>query len=146
MAFYVFDLDGTLADCQHRIPLIDGSDAGYRAFFAACSADAPIRHAITVMDALVGAGHDVEIWSGRSEECEAATQAWLASHGIAPSRLTFMRQAGDKRPDDVVKRQFLRRAAKLGRRPDVIFDDRDRVVQMWRAEGIVCFQVAPGAF
>lgn len=26
------------------------------------------------------------------------------------------------------------------------YDDRDRVVVMWRAEGIPCFQVAPGDF
>jgi hypothetical protein len=26
------------------------------------------------------------------------------------------------------------------------FDDRDRVVQMWRAAGVTCFQVAPGEF
>jgi hypothetical protein len=57
-----------------------------------------------------------------------------------------MREAGDKRPDDAVKRRMLRRAAKLGKRPDVIFDDRDRVVKMWRSEGIPCFQVAPGDF
>lgn len=146
MAFYVFDLDGTLADCQHRVPLIDGTDAGYRAFFAACSEDAPIRHAIEVMKALVHAGHHVEVWSGRSDECEAATQAWLAAQGLDPMHLTFMRRAGDKRPDDVVKRQMLRRAATLGKRPDVVFDDRARVVAMWRAEGVPCFQVAPGDF
>jgi phosphoglycolate phosphatase-like HAD superfamily hydrolase len=146
MAFYVFDLDGTLADCQHRVPLIDGSNEGYRAFFSAVKDDAPIPHVIDVMLSLIGAGHHVEIWSGRSDECEAETQAWLQRHGIDPSHLTFMRQAGDKRPDDVVKRQMLRRAAMLGRRPDVIFDDRSRVVEMWRAEGVPCFQVAPGDF
>ena len=57
MAFYVFDLDGTLADCQHRIPLMDGTDEGYRAFFAACHADAPIAHVIAVMRDLIAAGH-----------------------------------------------------------------------------------------
>lgn len=146
MSFYVFDLDGTLADCQHRVPLIDGSDDGYRAFFAACHADAPIPHVIDIMRDLIAAGHNVEIWSGRSDECEAMTQAWLAAQGLDPLLLTFMRRAGDKRPDDVVKRQMLRRAAKLGKRPDVVFDDRDRVVAMWRAAGIPCLQVAPGDF
>jgi hypothetical protein len=26
------------------------------------------------------------------------------------------------------------------------FDDRDKVVKMWRDNGIICFQVAPGDF
>ena len=29
---------------------------------------------------------------------------------------------------------------------DLAFDDRDRVVAMWREEGVPCFQVAPGDF
>jgi hypothetical protein len=27
-----------------------------------------------------------------------------------------------------------------------VFDDRDKVVKMWRENGINCFQVAPGDF
>jgi hypothetical protein len=27
-----------------------------------------------------------------------------------------------------------------------VFDDRDKVVKMWRDEGVACFQVAPGEF
>jgi phosphoglycolate phosphatase-like HAD superfamily hydrolase len=140
MAFFVFDLDGTLADCSHRLHHLDAKD--WRGFFAACGQDVPIPHAIEVMLTLAD-GHDVEIWSGRSDEVRAETRAWLEINGINPGHLTFMRKAGDRRPDDVVKREFL---AKSNRRPDLIFDDRDRVVAMWRAEGIPCFQVAPGAF
>ena len=28
----------------------------------------------------------------------------------------------------------------------MVFDDRDRVVNMWRRNGVVCAQVAPGDF
>jgi len=34
----------------------------------------------------------------------------------------------------------------LGYTPSVVFDDRDRVVKMWRENGIRCFQVAEGNF
>ena len=30
--------------------------------------------------------------------------------------------------------------------PDMVFDDRNQVVDMWRANGIPCLQVAPGNF
>ena len=31
-------------------------------------------------------------------------------------------------------------------RPTLVFDDRDRVVAVWRKHGIRCCQVAPGDF
>lgn len=140
MAFYVFDLDGTLADLAHRKPLLDAKD--WRGFFAAVGNDEPIPAVIQVLRDLHGAGNKVEIWSGRSDECRAETEAWLARHGVPADVLVIMRTAGDRRPDDEVKREFLRGTDA----PDVIFDDRQRVVDMWRSLGIRCFQVAPGDF
>jgi phosphoglycolate phosphatase-like HAD superfamily hydrolase len=140
MAFYVFDLDGTLADCEHRKPLLVEKD--WRGFFAAVGDDKPIERVLAVLRTLHEAGNQIEIWSGRSDECRAATEAWLARHGVPDGIPVIMRRAGDKRPDDMVKREFLRGT----NAPDVIFDDRQRVVDMWRREGIVCFQVAAGDF
>jgi len=142
MGFYVFDLDGTLADCTHRLALIRGPRKDWRGFFAACPADRPIAATIGVLRALHAAGHRIEVWSGRSDEVRAETEARLVRHGVPAKIPVIMRRAGDRRPDDVVKREFLGGAGA----PDVIFDDRDRVVAMWRAEGIICFQVAPGNF
>lgn len=139
MKFYVFDLDGTLADCSHRLHHLERKD--WRAFFAACPDDKPIEHMIEVANALGWEGHRVEIWSGRSDEVRAQTEEWLLAHGIGRFPL-LMRTAGDHRPDDEVKREFLRG----GGVPDMIFDDRKRVVDMWRAEGIPCAQVAAGEF
>lgn len=140
MAFYVFDLDGTLADLAHRRHFLDAKD--YRGFFAAVGEDAPIPPVIGVLNALYAAGNKIEIWSGRSDECRAETEAWLARHGVPAGVTVIMRTAGDRRPDELVKREFLRGVDQ----PDVIFDDRQRVVDMWRAKGIPCFQVAPGDF
>lgn len=140
MAFYVFDLDGTLADLAHRKPLLDAKD--WRGFFAAVGNDEPIPAVIGVLQALHAAGNQIEIWSGRSDECRAETEAWLLRHGVPEGVPVIMRSAGDKRPDDLVKREFLRGI----NQPDVIFDDRQRVVDMWRSKGITCFQVAPGDF
>lgn len=139
MAFYVFDLDGTLADCSHRLHHLEAKD--WRAFFAACGDDKLIEATARVARALRFDGQRVEIWSGRSDEVRAETEAWLERHGLFPNAL-LMRTAGDRRPDDEVKREFLRGS----RTPTAIFEDRQRVVDMWRAEGLTCFQVAPGSF
>lgn len=143
MSFYVFDLDGTLADCEHRLSHIQKSPKDWPAFFAACAGDGPIRHTIELLHTLSDIGHRVEIWSGRSDECRAQTEAWLNDCGIDPRRLTFMRRAGDHRNDDDLKREFLNQS---DRRPDIVFDDRARVVAMWRTEGVPCFQVAAAEF
>lgn len=138
MGLYVFDLDGTLADCSHRLHHLERKD--WRAFFAACAKDKLIEHVRTVLWGLAAGGHRIEIWSGRSDECRSETVAWLEDNDIGFDAL-LMRKAGDHRPDDNVKREFLQ-----GARPDLIFEDRSRVVDMWRAEGIPCFQVAAGDF
>lgn len=31
-------------------------------------------------------------------------------------------------------------------KPLYIYDDRQKVVDMWRSKGLTCFQVAPGNF
>jgi len=140
-SFYVFDLDGTLADLSHRRHLVTGDNPDHRAFFAAVGGDAPISHVINLLVTLHSAGHKVEIWSGRSDECREETEAWLRLHGV-PVVPLIMRTAGDKRPDELVKMDFLRGTDW----PDVIFDDRTRVVDAWRRRGIACFQVQPGDF
>jgi hypothetical protein len=44
----------------------------------------------------------------------------------------------------VVKAELLGRIVKDGYQPTMAFDDRDQVVEMWRAHGIACAQVAEG--
>jgi hypothetical protein len=57
-----------------------------------------------------------------------------------------MRKLGDRRDDDIVKFELLEQIYEMGYEPVLVFDDRDRVVKMWRAAGLRCFQVAPGDF
>ncbi len=83
----------------------------------------------------------VEIWSGRSDEVRDKTTAWLGEHGLGHIPIRT-RAAGDHRADTVLKAEWLDE----GRTPDLVFEDRDQMVAMYRARGIVCCQVAPGAF
>lgn len=142
MAFYVFDLDGTLADCDHRRHLLPN----WKAFFEASDKDAPIVPVINIFKHLVDAGHEVEVWSGCSAEVEQLRRDWLGGVDIDPDHLTRMRPIGNYDPDEKLKREWLHESTAAGRRPDAIFDDRQKVVDMWRAEGVQCFQVNPGDF
>lgn len=84
--------------------------------------------------------------TGRGEEHRAATEEWLYRHGVAYDEL-HMRKAGDGRRDDVVKAEMVNEhIIAKGREIVAHFDDRDRVVCMFRARGVPTFQVADGDF
>lgn len=143
---YIFDLDGTLADIQHRRHLVESTPKRWREFYAACPGDAPNQAVVRTALGLNLAGADLWVWSGRSDEVKHQTQAWLDRHVGVHSALR-MRQAHDHQPDVKLKRSWLRSMAPEDRaRLVAVFDDRDGVVQMWREEGVACFQVAPGDF
>lgn len=142
---YLFDIDGTLADCSHRLHHIQAVPKDWRAFFAACGDDVPIPHIVGLARDLWGAGQPIMYVSGRSDECRDLTVAWLARHGL-PEGPLYMRKAGDYRADDIVKGELLDAIIADGWVPTMAFDDRDRVVTMWRARGVPCAQVAARDF
>lgn len=141
--FVIADLDGTLALIDHRRHFIAQRPKDWTGFFAACDQDlphTPIIAAVLALDAQPES--QIEIWSGRSDEVRDKTEAWLARFGLGHLPLK-MRPAGDTTPDDILKRRWLHESPV---RPSLVFDDRDKVVAMWRREGIVCAQVALGDF
>jgi len=83
--------------------------------------------------------------TGRSDHVRRSTREWLSDHGLGGGAL-FMRKFGDHRDDDIVKGELLDEVLAVGYRPIMAFDDRSRVVAMWRARGVPCAQVAPGDF
>ena len=96
--------------------------------------------------ALRDAGHDIVFASGRNERSGDATVAWLDANGFwsVDSHL-FMRKADDFRSDDIVKQEILDQIIiDYGKKPDMVFDDRKRVVDMWRDNGIFVFNVYQG--
>lgn len=144
----LFDLDGTLADITHRRPLIEKPnkvDADWRAFYAACIHDAPNRAVVATWHAFDNWGYERWIVSGRSDEVAGDTRRWLQTHNLRPDKI-LMREASDHQPDTKLKKSWLDSGAIPKREVLCVFDDRDSVVAMWRAEGLTCFQVAPGDF
>lgn len=143
MMFVVFDLDGTLADHRLRLPFLKSVPKRWDYYFAGCADDIPIRPSIETLLALVDLEHRVEIWTGRPERTRDVTQRWLLKNGIEPALLRHMRPDDDRRPDFVLKHEWL---VAEQREPDLVFEDRSRVVDMWRRSGIPCFHVAEGNF
>jgi beta-phosphoglucomutase-like phosphatase (HAD superfamily) len=152
---YIFDLDGTLANMEHRVFWIQQKQKQWGAFFDACDKDAPIEAGLKTLTALRKGGAEVWVWTGRSDEVREKTLAWLHRYGVfhpfwnpmrAPEAL-LMRKAGDHQADVALKRGWLADLEPPERnRLTAVFEDRSSVVQMWRECGVPCFQVAPGEF
>lgn len=140
---YLFDLDGTLSDLNHRLHHIQSQPKNWDAFFDGCGDDAPIPHIVQLARDLSGAASIVFV-SGRSDRVRSTTEDWLARHGLL-GRL-YMRKDGDHRPDNIVKGELLDAVLADGYEPIMAFDDRNQVVAMWRARGVPCAQVADGDF
>jgi hypothetical protein len=142
----LFDLDGTIGLIQHRVHHISGKRRNWQAFFAACGDDLPNAPVIETLHTHA-ARHRIWIASGRSDEVRAETEAWLDLHvGMHHIDTLLMRRAGDRQADDRLKRGWLRNGSIPRERILCVYDDRQRVVDMWRSEGLACFQVAPGDF
>lgn len=139
---YVFDLDGTLANLDHRLPFISGQIKNWDAFFDACSEDKPIEWVVDFSRMLrYSPSAFIGILSGRSARVRGATLRWLENNGVAFDIL-IMRPEGDRRPDEVLKLELLQKMLKQYDFLSLQFivDDRQRVVDMWRRNGFNCLQ------
>ncbi len=177
----IFDLDGTLADCEHRRHFVeDPTDSCYfcyhslknydkeidpttcicstcgrnpvtwkknwKAFYEACDKDTIISPIRCLFDfiGMNGQSHKLNIWSGRCESVREKTEKWLRNYSFAYATREFeielkMRPIGDYTPDDELKERWLDEALKEGKTIDFVFDDRPKVVRMWRRRGIFVF-------
>jgi hypothetical protein len=149
---YIFDLDGTLALIDHRRHLVEKPKPEWREFFKACIKDEPNFPVIDTLITLYDAGYNIIIASGRSDEVKSETLNWLNTY-VLPNiehreRIAIvMRNEGDFRSDVILKKEWLDTGL-LGPKYNIkaVFDDRDSVVEMWRENGLACFQVAKGSF
>lgn len=130
----IVDLDGTL--CLHNGR--DPYDETKVLTDEACPAVLAAIHAFHLY------GAHLIITSGRKETCRLDTEAWLKPHlrAIRPAGI-YMRGKGDTRNDGIVKYEMFRDRIFDRYRVIAVFDDRDRVVEVWRLLGLVCMQVRP---
>lgn len=94
----------------------------------------------TVIKVMHDAGWTIVFTSGRDETARYNTAAWIEEHiGIVGFDL-MLRDTGDLRDDAVIKKEMLDIITSFYRIL-VVFDDRNRVVDMWHANGVECWQV-----
>jgi FMN phosphatase YigB (HAD superfamily) len=164
----IFDIDGTLANNDHRKHFVEPSGAwdpttkfkkDWDSFLSAeqITKDTPFPHVVDIAEAFACKEHEILFVTGREERVRDATRIWLHTHvtdrwnqwsflSTYIDEQLYMRKTGDYRPDHVVKSELADQIIAKGYEIYMVFDDRDAVVKMWRARGIPCMQVAPGDF
>ena len=145
----IFDLDGTLALIEKRRLVADKGNGkiNWKVFFSPENIilDEPNIPVIKTFQAMKQAGFVVGILSGRDAISFMETIIWLKENGVEFDFLK-MRPKGSHTPDDVLKKMWLDEMISDGKEILCVFDDRDKVVKMWRENGISCFQVNYGDF
>lgn len=133
----IFDVDGTVA-LRDKGP--DGRSPYDMSRVIEDLPNVPVLKVAKLL-AINGPLGDVAIIfvSGRDESARKQTTLWLDMH-FGHDYYLYMREVNDMRPDETIKLELLRG---LQQQFDVIatVDDRNRVVDMWRDNGIICMQV-----
>ncbi len=139
----IFDIDGTLADVSERIQHLKKKPKNWEAFFEGMAQDKAIRSMVRLCNILHASGIRIVLCSGRYEQHRVETVKWLTQQGVHYHDL-LLRKDKDHRSDTIVKREMLA----MIDQSKILFvvEDRSRVVEMWRSEGLVCLQCAPGEF
>tara|TARA_B100000131_G_scaffold208169_1_gene200257 strand:+ start:194 stop:649 length:456 start_codon:yes stop_codon:yes gene_type:complete len=146
----IFDLDGTLAliDVRKNMSLKKNGRIDWKVFHKPehIVFDKPNEPVIQCANMYYDWGYNVVILSGRPDTTEKETRKWLQDY-MVPWHKLIMRPHKTRgfTSDEVLKEELLKKHLDIN---DIfcIFDDRQKVVDMWRSLGLTCFQVAPGDF
>tara|TARA_R100000458_G_scaffold43718_1_gene41700 strand:- start:1104 stop:1553 length:450 start_codon:yes stop_codon:yes gene_type:complete len=143
----IVDIDGTIALMEGRRSPFEWDKVGY---------DSPNEWVINLVLSYIHTQLDVNkqdtqliFLSGRSAECYELTDKWLKENGFKDlDYLLFMRPTYQLYEKDAkVKLELYREHIEPFYAVDIVFDDRQQVVDMWRnALGFNVCQVAEGNF
>ena len=144
----IFDLDGTLAlvDKRREIAKKPNGKIDFDIFYDPqyIELDEPNSFVIELAKMYKRDGYEIVIVSGRSDRTKEATDRWLEKYGVLYDRM-IMRKRKNFTPDNELKERWLEKYFDLDN-IHVVVDDRQRVVDMWRRNGLDVFQVANGNF
>ena len=87
----IVDIDGTLADCDHRLHHLTGEKKDWKAFNAAMHLDEPKGNIVTLVLTLFDAGNRIVLCSGREAVYRVATVEWYSSKHDIPCHALYMR-------------------------------------------------------
>lgn len=148
----IFDVDGTIADVEHRRHFVNGNTMDGRtnndwtSFRKETVNDTPVQWVCDIAKRFIAQGDQVAFFSARNESEREITEKQIAEWIGDNHQGLFLRPDGDFRKDDEFKSELADKFEELGGKIDLVFDDRNQVVEMWRKRGTTVVQVAEGDF
>ena len=143
----IFDLDGTICDCTHRLPLIQGKDRDYKTFHTECIKDKPIDNMLALLKAL-RSEYEIVYCAARPDSSQKFTRGWLYDNVsfYRNSDKLLMRKSTDHRPDYIIKLENLKKAGLIPDKVLFIVEDRNQVVEALRDAGYKVLQCDEGNY
>ena len=142
MRTVIFDIDGTLANVDHRRDILKKKPSDWDGFFSAMENDTPNSAVVDLYNLSRESGlYETILVSGRPERYRKLTENWLVWNKI-DFEVLIMRKDDDLRADHVIKEEILEELLGQGKTIAFVVDDRKSVVDMWRKNGLTCFQCA----
>lgn len=147
---YLFDIDGTLLDFTHRAYKIQppGAEIDWHELAMMSIDDAPIAQVITTALHLMNHA-DVHFFTARSDKIRDITENWIWENLGMPNPRIYMRPHlwGDLVDTECKSLMYETLVSPEDKRRLVaVFEDRSSVVEMWRSQNVVCYQVARGDY
>ena len=142
----IFDVDGTIADVEHRRHFVTQSPADWKSFKSETRFDTPVEWVCDLAKRHIARGDDVAFFSARNESQRDITELQIKKWIGEGHKGLLLRPDGDFRPDEEFKSDLADKFEEFVGKIDIVFDDRNKVVDMWRQRGTTCVQVAEGDF
>ena len=141
----VFDIDGTLANADHRLHHVkpaEGNKKNWGAFFAEAEKDEPYTHVANLTHMYRAAGYFVLLCTGRPANLRQATISWLDKHDIQWDTL-LMRLTSERGPDYEVKKntliEFMKQRGYNLNQIEAVYEDKLTVAESFRKLGLPVF-------
>jgi uncharacterized HAD superfamily protein len=139
----IFDIDGTLANCDHRLHYVKNKPKNWDAFYSECMSDHVIWPIAEMLE-LFRKNHLIYIVTGRPERNRELTELWLNNNNIYFDKL-IMRGDRDFRKSPDYKSIVCDIIEAEGNKIILSVEDRKDCVNMFINRGIYTFDVSNGA-
>lgn len=138
----IFDIDGTLCDDAHRKDYVK---IDWQEYHSRAIGDPPFQLTCQIARNLKKEGYQILLLTGRDEKYRKDAERWMYQNDIKFDQL-YMRPDNDHIPSAVLKMRIYYNEIDPFYDVSAVFEDRDKVVEMWRSIGLLCYQTQEGNY
>ncbi|MCP4914848.1 MAG: hypothetical protein GY909_17145 [Oligoflexia bacterium] len=141
----IVDIDGTLADVDHRVHFVQSEPKDWKNFNLNMIHDKLNHWCLEIIKKFHQDDYEIILLTGRTDDFRQETEKWMKDHQV-PFHQLFMRAESDRREDSEVKKDIYLNQIAPTHKTLFVLEDRLSVVKMWRSIGVTCLQCDWGDF